>query len=85
MLFRSLTPLDEGALQAKVNEKAAKMSAYHRAAAEIWLLIGAKGLSASQLFEICSDLRPDRVSSPFSRTYYFSAFDGRVLRLGVAQ
>ncbi|MBX3705677.1 MAG: hypothetical protein KF911_03505 [Pseudomonadales bacterium] len=77
-----VAPLEEAALQAKVHEKAAKLSDYHRAAAEIWLLIAVKGWSASQLFEIRSDLRPERVSSPFARTYYFSAFDGRVLRLG---
>jgi hypothetical protein len=77
-----VAPLEEVALQAKVDEKAAKLSDYHRAAAEIWLLIAVKGWSASQLFEIGSDLRPERVSSPFSRTYYLSAFDGRVLRLG---
>ena len=77
-------PLEELALQAKVDEKAKKLSIYRHAAPEVWLLIAAQGWSASQLFEIRADLRPERVSSPFSRTYYFSAFDGRVLRLGVA-
>src|SRR5690606_3520713 len=77
-----VAPLEESALQAKVDEKAAKLSDYQRAAAETWLLIAVQGWSASQLFEIRSDLRPERVSSPFARTYYFSAFDRRVLRLG---
>jgi hypothetical protein len=77
-----VAPLEEVVLQAAVDEKAAKLSDYHRAAAEIWLLIAVKGWSASQLFEIRSNLRPERVSSPFFRTYYLSAFDGRVLRLG---
>jgi hypothetical protein len=79
-----LAPLEEVALQAKIDEKAAKLSTYHQVAPEIWLLIAVKGWSASQFFEIRSDLGPERVSSPFSRTYYLSAFDGRVLRLGVA-
>jgi hypothetical protein len=79
-----VAPLEEVALQAKVCEKAAKLSTYHQAAPEIWLLIAAKGWSASQFLEIRSDLKPERVSSPFSRTYYLSGFDGRVLRLGVA-
>lgn len=77
-----VAPLEEGLLQAVVDEKAAKLSDYQRAAAEIWLLIAVKGWSASQLFEIRSNLRPERVTSPFSRTYYLSAFDGQVLRLG---
>jgi hypothetical protein len=78
-----VAPLEEAALQAKVDEKLAKLSDYKQVTPEVWLLIAAKGSSASQFFEIRSDLRPEQIRSPFSRTYYLSAFDGRVVRLGV--
>jgi hypothetical protein len=77
-----IAPLEEAVLQAKVDEKAVKLSNYQQVTPEVWLLVATGGWSASQLFEIRSDLRPERVRSPFSRTYYFSGFDGRVVRLG---
>jgi hypothetical protein len=78
-----VAPLEEAALQAKVDEKAANLSNYQQVTPEVWLLVATRGRSAAQFFEIRSDLRPERISSPFSRTYYLSAFDGRVVRLGV--
>jgi hypothetical protein len=79
-----IAPLDEATLQAKVYEKAANLSNYQQVTPEVWLLLATGGRSASQFFEIPSNLRPELVSSPFSRTYYLSAFDGRVVRLGCA-
>lgn len=75
-------PLEVGILQAKVDEKASKLSSYRQTISEVWLLIAAKGTSAAQFFEIRSDLRPELVKSPFARTYYLSAFDRLVVRLG---
>jgi hypothetical protein len=77
-----VVPLEVVTVQAKVDEKASKLSSYTQTTPEVWLLIAAKGTSAAQFFEIRSDLRPELVKSPFARTYYLSAFDGRVVRLG---
>jgi hypothetical protein len=80
-----VAPLEESVLQAKVDEKAQNLGTYKQAVSEIWLVMGTLGWSASQFLEVRSDLRPERITSPFARTYYFSGFEGRVLRLGPAR
>ncbi|MET0657538.1 MAG: hypothetical protein ABW110_05200 [Steroidobacteraceae bacterium] len=77
-----VAPLDESLLQAAVAEKANKLPEYQKAAQEVWLLLATGGRSASQFFEISPTLRTEDIQTPFSRTYYYAGFEGRVLRLG---
>jgi hypothetical protein len=66
-------------LQDAINEKAANIIEYKKAAGEIWLLIVADLTRPSQLFSVPRDFPLDSLFSPFERTIYFGYPDREVL------
>lgn len=78
-----MAPLDAARLQPIINEKAAKLTEYRKAAPEVWLLIATDGLRPSQFFDASTSKGlAGTLASSFDRTYYLAGFEGQVHRLG---
>jgi len=78
-----VVPLAAAHLQARVDEKAKRLSAYNDAIAENWLLVIADAVRPSQLIAAKDDFDPRGVSSPFDRTFFYRHPDNVVIELGV--
>jgi len=75
-------PLTAGALQARVNEKAMRLSKYRETVRENWLVVIADATKPSGLFDARSRVEAGGVSSPFSRTFFYAHPDRMVVELG---
>lgn len=59
-------------LQNRINEKWVKLAAYQTVVEENWLVMVANATRPSQLFASPSAVGHESISSPFSRTFYYS-------------
>lgn len=77
-----VAPLEVTPLQARIDEKSKRLPTYQSTISENWLLIVADATKPSQLIEIKDDFEPQRVSSPFARTFFYRHPDKAVIELG---
>ncbi len=76
-----VSPLVPAHLQARIDEKASRLSAYRKVFPEVWLVLGVWGREPSQLFDTESPPPKGSVISPFDKTYFFDAFIGKAFLL----
>jgi hypothetical protein len=77
------TPLTPEALQYRINEKAQRLPNYQDAVNENWLLVVADATNPSGLLDTSSHFDASRLSSPFSRTFFYGYPDRAIIELGV--
>ena len=77
-----VSPLTSEVLQARVDEKAARLTKYRERAERNWLVLVSDGAKPSQFFEPPTREQPSMVVSPFDRTFYFARFKSLVMELG---
>ena len=76
-------PLTAEILQARVNEKAARLPTYAERVPTNWLLMASDRGRGSQLFAAPTEEVVAAVVSPFARTYYYGCWEGLVVQLGI--
>jgi len=70
-------------LQSRIDEKSKRLPEYQKIAVENWLVIVSDGHRPSQLFDTNYNFEQGKLTSPFSRTFYFN-YPGRgLIELGV--
>jgi hypothetical protein len=72
-------------LQEVIDKKAKKISSYKKHSEEIWLLIVADRTRPSQMFFVAPDFPLDLVTSPFSKTFFYSYAAEEVIDLTKSQ
>jgi hypothetical protein len=77
-----VAPLKAEPLQARVDEKARRLPTYELSISENWLVVVANAMNPSQLLEAKPDFQPDKIASPFARTYFYRHPDAFVIQLG---
>jgi hypothetical protein len=77
-----VAPLKAEPLQARVDEKARRLPTYEVSISENWLVVVANAMNPSQLLEAKPDFQPDKIASPFARTYFYRHPDAFVIQLG---
>lgn len=75
-------PLTPEVLQSRLDEKAQRLPRYQDAINENWLLIVADATKPSGLFETSSQFDVCRLSSPFSRTFFYGHPSRAIIELG---
>lgn len=77
-----VAPLTDAIVQTRIDQKALCLPAYREVIQENWLLLVSDRTRPSQLFDLGDKLNPDRIHSPFSRTFFFAYPEDVVLELG---
>jgi hypothetical protein len=72
------------ALQLRIENKAVRLQEYTEAVVENWLIVVADSTKPSQMFEVKPDFDPRKISSPFSRTFFYRYPGKAVIELGGA-
>jgi hypothetical protein len=75
-------PLTPEVFQSRVDEKAQRLSKYRDAVEENWLIVVADATKPSGLFDPSSQFDASRVSSPFSRTFFYGYPGRAIIELG---
>jgi hypothetical protein len=75
-------PLTPEVFQSRVDEKAQRLSKYRDAVEENWLIVVADATQPSGLFDPSSQFDASRVSSPFSRTFFYGYPGRAIIELG---
>jgi hypothetical protein len=75
-------PLTAEAIQARIAEKSARLPKYQETVRENWLVVVADATRPSQLFESDPQFDASSISSPFSRTFFYSYPRRAVMELG---
>ncbi|MDD2714719.1 MAG: hypothetical protein PHW04_02370 [Candidatus Wallbacteria bacterium] len=65
-------PISVELLQERIEDKSKKLKEYQKVVSENWLVITGNNFKFSQMFKITSEFDPTLISSPFSKTFYFS-------------
>jgi hypothetical protein len=79
-----IAPLTAELIQARIDEKASRISSYRAAMLELWLVIGVLGRDPSQFFDFDTEDLAGVFRSPFDRTYFVDGSLGRALLLRTA-
>lgn len=75
-------PLTPEVLQSRLDEKAQRLLKYQDAVEENWLIVVADATKPSGLFDTSSQFDASRLSSPFSRTFFYGHPGGAIIKLG---
>lgn len=75
-------PLTLEALQSRIDQKAPRLIKYQDTVVENWLIVVADATNPSGLFDTSLQFDASKLSSPFSRTFFYGYPDRGIIKLG---
>jgi hypothetical protein len=77
-------PLELSTITSRISEKLQRLAAYRRKFPEIWLVVAIDGSRPSQFFDLRNIPDMTAIESDFDRTYFFSSFPPKAIRIGAS-